>query len=389
MLEVEDLKEGRLPVSKYEIVVSDSGYQIGDTLLLGFDYPYYKDGEPTLADVEGEIFVVVGITKNINPYSWQDYFYFTDEYLMQDDILTEAYLGTGWGNAPVDLFATIEPTPGETLFVSNFYDIVYDDTIPVGEVYVGYGMLQEICYSLGVFITLEGDLIDDCIGQELTLLASSNFYTHEAQITIAGELDPTAEYREWNYSVSINKQTISNLIELEPYQMTLFVMTPYEADLLMQDLEEMDNLLYVYPAVITGSDNPLMQFINTLTFSMQLFLLLGVMYFITYLVLRNIQNAKIKDFLIFRSIGASKKDLHLITIIELVYVFVLGFILVMAFVLFNEFNQIWIFPQYLVYFTVSSYFILVGLSIFLAVLLGRRFNTRIFGRSVITSLKQE
>jgi hypothetical protein len=46
-------------------------------------------------------------------------------------------------------------------------------------------------------------------------------------------------------------------------------------------------------------------------------------------------------------------------------------------------------PQYLRYFNVGTYLTLVGILVSLALLLGRRFNQRIFGKSVITALKQE
>ena len=113
-----------------------------------------------------------------------------------------------------------------------------------------------------------------------------------------------------------------------------------------------------------------------------------VIYFVSYIVLRNIQNSKQKDYLILRSIGASKKDLNIVTILELLMTSTLAYIIMMGLFILNE-NIDSSIPQVLRYFTASSYLLIFFLLVILSLLLGRRFNKRIFSNSVITSLKQE
>ena len=119
-------------------------------------------------------------------------------------------------------------------------------------------------------------------------------------------------------------------------------------------------------------------------------LLLVVMYFITYIVLKNIQESKKKDFLIFRSIGASKTSLNKVTIIELLISTIFSIIFVWVLYMLNkEFMIIKGLSNLLTYYTIGNYIFLLFILFALALLLGKRFNGRIFNKSVITSLKAE
>ena len=99
-------------------------------------------------------------------------------------------------------------------------------------------------------------------------------------------------------------------------------------------------------------------------------------------------DVKKKDYLIFRSIGASKKDLNRVTEIELIYLVMIAFVLVIAFVYINDTYLFWI-PGYLRFFEPINYVVIVLMLVALALLLAFRFNRKLFSGSVITSLKQE
>jgi hypothetical protein len=144
----------------------------------------------------------------------------------------------------------------------------------------------------------------------------------------------------------------------------------------------------IYPSNVTDMFTEITNLISGIFFGVLMTALMVVIYFISYIVLRNVQNAKKKDYLVFRSIGASQKALNIVTIFELVFAFLIAIVITMSFLIINQYVDTFV-PDYLRYFKVSTYVIVIGILLLLAVLLGNRFNKKIFGNSVITALKQE
>jgi ABC-type antimicrobial peptide transport system permease subunit len=161
----------------------------------------------------------------------------------------------------------------------------------------------------------------------------------------------------------------------------------YAANIVLAELEALEYNA-IYPSNIGNQFEEVLQLINNIWFGVLMSLVMGVIYIISYNVLKLVQNSKKKDYLIFRSIGASKKDLNKVTILELFYTVALGYIVTMILLFVNEQFDTFL-PQYLRFFTVWSYLLIFIVLSILSLLLGRSFNKRIFSKSVITSLKQE
>jgi len=171
------------------------------------------------------------------------------------------------------------------------------------------------------------------------------------------------------------------------YQISVMVEDTFDATLVMTQLE-LQGYNTIYPANVTDMFSQVLSLISNIYFGFLMVLLLVVIYFISFVVLRNVQNAKKKDYLVFRSIGASQKALNRVTIIELIIAFIVAFVGVMILLFANAYLY-QVVPNYLRYFSVSTYTFIILLLLALAVMLGNRFNRKIFGNSVITALKQE
>lgn len=385
MLTEGDLKAGRLPNSKYEIVVEDyDRFELGQTIYVGYNQFYWDVN--SLNDLGVDQFTIVGIVKNINVNTWEQYLYFHEDFINSPEVIQQAYSSSGWGREiSRTTFEVI--VDSETIDFQPWYTFVIDETLNDDEVEFTLGVLNELSYYVN-----NGPLEeypDFYQGLEINISVSTNFYTLTNVVTLVGEYNEDGtEQEKYNSQIAINSATLAKLSSDDIYQVAVLVQDTYDANIVLGELETL-GYNAIYPASIGNQFQEVLKLLATIGFTVQLGFLMIVIYFISYVVLRNIQNAKKKDFLIFRSIGASKTDLHRVTIIELVYTFLYGYILVMIFFVINEYNQIWIIPQYLRYFTVGSYVILTLLLSALAIFLGRRFNKRIFSRSVITSLKQE
>ncbi len=381
MLSTKDIKLGRLPTSTYEIVVEDfDEYSLGDTIKLGYDHPEFTSSDDFVNNT-GIAFEIVGIVKNINPNSWEQRMYFHDDFIESDIVKVNAYITGRWGQAYVryNLMLTGEDI-GVNLSYNNY---LIDDTLNDGEVEISWDILNELSLMVDQ-LPYEGNA-DFFLGLNFTLDGESNFFETTTDIEIVDEYTMDSD-RGYN-TIVMNQNTFNSLIPDETYQISILVTDTYDAEKVLEELEDL-GYNAIYPSNIGNAFDEIIQLLSGLYFAFLMGLLMIVIYFISYIVLRNVQNSKKKDYLIFRSIGASKKDLNKVTILELLFTVTLAYIVTMVLLYVNELFDTFI-PQYLRFFTVYSYITIFLLLTVLSLLLGNRFNKRIFSNSVITSLKQE
>ena len=383
MLTQADLLEGRLPESKYEIVIEETdGYPVGSKIEVGFNYPEWKD-DFTYEVNDSTTFDVVGVTKNLFPNSWDTRVYLHEDFLMEEELVEYVYLNGRYENGYIGFGIEHTSTAQPRTYKPWYVNLVVNDDLEDGEMRFSRDILQQMGFEL-----FDEDYSENStyyLGEEFTFLGSTAFYETEVEFQIVGEF--TANGEELWQSAEMNQETYSSLVSKEPYQVTVFVDSAFEANRIMPRLNQED-FNTIYPSQISNQFEDVLRLLGNVGFGFQVAVLMVVIYFISYIVLRNVQNAKKKAYLIFRSIGASKKDLNKVTLLELFFTMTMGYILTILLLLLNE-QFITFIPRYLGYFTVGSYLIIFALLTILSLLLGSRFNRRIFSNSVITSLKQE
>jgi len=379
MLKNTQLKSGSLPTSKFEVIIEPiDGYSVGDTILLGFNYAYDADG---LDNIPGAIeFTISGIAESTSGNnSWRGRMYFHEDYINSNDVTVRGYLkSANWGTPPLSITLQYE---GEQALVTYDGTILIDEDIPDNEIYLSKDSLSQLLQNLGFDFD---DTLAEIDGYTFQLIGLSAFETNSLDVEVTGQYQSSGY--SWTY-MSMNSNTIGTLLTDESYQLGVLVFDEYDAEKVIEDINDL-GYNTIYPNGVTDQFSAIFAIFTSIYLGLILGLLMVVIYFITYIVLKNIQNSKKKDYLIFRSIGASKKDLNSVTIIELLMTTVLAYVITMSAFVINE-NINSVIPRYLRYFTVGSHILVFFLMIALAVLLGRRFNKRIFSKSVITSLKQE
>jgi ABC-type lipoprotein export system ATPase subunit len=411
MLEERDLQSGRLPENVNEIVIEEiDGYTLGSSIMLGYDYrtevfnPDTEEWESGIPESAKE-YTIVGISKNLYPNDWVTRIYFYDEYLEDDEVINTAYLSGRWGDGYVTLDLEATNTSSGNVITQTMWNngIVIDDDLEDGEIVIPSHYMFDIAEANGIeIVELEDEdgfdfsFIDDFT---YNIVSNSTFYSLTNPVTLKlypqgnPEIGYTTlttedyEYGTWNEGLTMNQNTMESLVSHDIYQISVMVEDTFDAGLVMASLDA-DGYNTIYPTAIGDMFSEVLNLLSTIYFGFLMGLLMVVIYFISYIVLRNVQNSKKKDYLIFRSIGASKKDLNKVTILELIFTVTLAYIITMALLFVNE-NVDTFLPQYLRYFTVYSYLVILLILVILAVLLGNRFNKKIFGNSVITALKQE
>jgi len=381
MLLSSHLTKGSLPSSEFEVVVQENDdYEIGDIIKLGFDYPKWENGEASIP-TDAIQFTISGFVAQKSANNWRGQMYFHEDFITGETVYYNVYYGV-YSNYVNMTFAHDNMEVG---WLSPEY-INIDDTVSNGEIHVSEDYLLDLVYRTIPEFDPENDLINLGLlsGFEFDLIAYTNFEETIVSVEVTDTF--TNESEEW-INISMNSQTLELLMAEDKYQIAVIVLDAYDAEVVIKDLQALGYNV-IYPIADTNQISAILTIATTIYLGLLLGFLMTIIYFISYIVLKNVQNSKKKDYLIFRSIGASKKDLNRVTIIELFLSTIMAYILTMSLLYVNEFFDTWI-PQYLRYFTVSSYLFIFFLLSVLALLLGNRFNKKIFSSSVITSLKQD
>ena len=272
--------------------------------------------------------VLVGIVPTLRTFEWTGMLYVHMDYMTRDDIVSAAYL-SGWYNVPYRLEALFDVGDNDKRLELNYVNFIVSDDLDEDKVIVSEGfrwMTQWIFQEADPLFDFEENP-EYLVNQSFTMYGTSTFSEKSADLTIEDilffdtDMDLIQQYvgdeqNEYEDFIVMNPTTYYSLFDNAVYQPSVYVTSLFDAKLVVEDIEEL-GFNAIYPQTIEDPFTALLQIILTVVFGGLMMILLVIMYFITYLVLRNIQAAKKKDFLIFRSIGASKASLNRVTIFEL------------------------------------------------------------------------
>lgn len=359
-----DISAGRLPQHAGEVIVQTDAFELGDTINISVETPMRFDEEN---DTKTYAFEVVGKLSG-NPYSAVIYphadFFDNDSiksyglFLQQNTITISYENNTAQINPSLSL--DTELNEGE-IIISDYLARQLENNLSNGD-----------SLSTGDTITMSfvEKLSKDPIESEFTV------------IDISEELDRYGIY------ISLNEASLIPLFEdIEPYQISLMVFDGFDANRVLQQLEDKD-VHTLYPAGISDPFAQISQAIMNLFLGFLSVIVLIVMYFIGYMALKNVMEAKRKDYVILRSIGLFKKDLNRLSILEIMIIMFLAIFIAMIALMINA-NLYAFLPNYLRYYRWENYLFMVVLLLLMSVLLALRFNQRIFSKSVITAFKDQ
>ena len=352
ILKDSDLETGRLPTTADEIIVpSGSGYSVDDEVSVTLRHGYWFR-QPDMPQEQADFlepttytFTVAGVAASrsgnlhVSPSFFDDPFVqfhslMYDTRIFLDDVRRDSFIiTTDEGLGKNDLIVMVDngPVPGEVLRVHLEHP--FSPQHPVHADLTVSHVYDEVARGLLVLV--------------------------------------------------VHPETFETLFSVETKQAALIVTDAFDAARVADALDA-ERYHSVYPASYTDDFD--MQTFVMLWLFIGLFLLFVVMYFIAYVSLRSIMRARTKEFVIYRSIGATRADLHHITIFEMLIVFALAFVLAYAVFALDTLTISWL-PDALRYYTVGNYLFIIALMLSIGWLLAMRFNRKLFTESVISTLK--
>ncbi|QLY40312.1 ABC transporter ATP-binding protein/permease [Hujiaoplasma nucleasis] len=200
------------------------------------------------------------------------------------------------------------------------------------------------------------------------------------------------------YEIQLSQNLFDQIFdENVPYQISIFANDPIEASQLYEDLsrekENGVNLYQVYyPANVNSGES--LEGLILIVLNFGLFVMFGLMflaiYFISYVIIKNIINSKMTDYAIFRTIGANKGTIRSFIYLESWFMAAFAYIIFLLLVIFiSPFVEVGSPLFILKYFDFKNLLYLLLFVSFFAVILSRRYLSRVYHDSVAETLRRE
>lgn len=415
-----DLVSGRLPENQSEVLVGDNGiFQIGEIIEVANSHLLVPENIETTDQFS---FEVVGLTKEPDRLSDKlHYFYLSQEGL--DLISTSSVYehsnveikieGTKKYDMSTDEWITPEEDSNVQLGLDT-YRLSYptwvkiDDSLANNEIMTFNMMYFDICRDFGYKKEVRDDMdagLCDAVSfieshqisyRALTPFENDKIF-EEIQLKALPTLPfpillsskPLTEFyipgQDNSTILYMNESTYNKFFGEKNYQVTVLVKDYFDGKRVVEDLEEL-GYNYFYPAQIITSNQSKDIAVHNLLVSLVVSAIIFVVSFVGYFILRNLIFSKLKDYLIIRSIGTSKKAIKKIVRSELFVLSIFSVIFITIFIFISE-NYIFTIPKLLRYYSWSDYLLLFLIGFLLIQIMASRFTKLIFKASVVSALK--
>jgi len=404
ILSEDDLLDGsRLPTNDHEVVLKDNGwFAIGDEIDLANTHLLFKSDS---LDTDQFTFTVVGLTKETESSSSSLHTIYLPnpglERMASSSIFEQSEVwidisGTEVYYMLTDTWITPDMDPevdtGNRQYMLSYpIWIQIDSTLADDEILTFDMMYFDICRDFGY----KKEISDDF---EAGLCEVPDFLdSHEIKfkaITEFENLKPFGEitvvsstYTDTDHSLKLymNSTTYNRYFGESNYQITVIVKDLFDGNDVFDDLIDLGYNPF-YPAqILSSSISSSIVFENILITIITLIVIFAI-FFIGYFILNNIIFSKLKDYLIIRSIGASKSALKRILWFE-IFILVLFAVSIIFLVIVIVNRYIYELPDIFRFYLWTDDLLLIGLTLAVIEIMVARFTKKIFKASVITTLK--
>jgi len=396
-----DLIEGELPQNELEIVISDrTFYEIGDYIQVSDSHIVR---EMSGFDTDQWAFKVVGITShNVRIDGELHTMYFNDDALKEISLASiysrsETYLeivGTSEYYTPTDTWVTLEMDDSiyiDTIEYSLFNNVLIDNGLNDYELQTYNRMFYDICREFGY----KKEMLDD---MDAGLCDASKFIdTHTFKLSALTTFENKHDYIDvefesysliengFDQNVYMNEKTFLEFFGEDSYQISVIVYDVYEGKQVVEELETMGYNVF-YPSQIIDMEDAINILLTNIRILLVIALTLTGVYMVGYIVLKNIIMSKQKDYLIYRSIGTSKKAVRGIIQLEIGYIFAMsaGLVVLLVYILEQYKTPI---PPILRYIHWNDYLLLFFMILIVLLLMIRSFGKKVFDVNIISTLK--
>lgn len=206
-------------------------------------------------------------------------------------------------------------------------------------------------------------------------------------------------FKEYGNEMCVNQNNYDQIFYDDIYQVTVFTDSNINVQRLVSSLERIkdgsvDKYKVIYPYDFEFEDpyGSALRFFESLGLLAALLATIIGSTFLSYIIFRVIINTKLRDYAIFRTVGANQMVIRLLIYLENVFVVVFSFVFffVLSIVLknmsaINQYNILYGLKT----FAFIDYLIFFGILLLMSLIISGRYCGRVFKDTVQTSLKSE
>lgn len=396
-----DLKEGTLPTEKYEVVISDrTHHQIGDYISVADSYIVR---ETPGIETDQFAYKVVGIVDhNVRIDGELHTMYFTEGGLEEISLASiysrsETYLeiiGTTTYHTPTATWVTTEMDDTvyiDTIEYSLINNIKIDNGLQDNQIKTFDMMFYDVCREFGYKKEIRDDMdaglceSGPFIETHTFKLSAITTFENKLAYTDVTFNSYTFEENDYDQNIYMNEKTFLSFFGEDSYQVSVIVYDVYEGKQVVEELIDMGYNVF-YPSQIIEEDQAVTILLVNIRILLVILLTLFGVYMVGYIVLRNIIMSKRKDYLIYRSIGTSKKAIKRIIQLEIAYLFTFSTAIVIALIYIVEQYKTPV-PPVLRYIQFTDYIFIFVMILFVLYLMIANFGRKIFDVNIISTLK--
>ena len=370
---------GRLPENDNEVIISGSK----DDYYLGYMQDEILNKELYLTDMyTGELdknisLKIVGIH-----YTDSNIFYYEEnELFVSDNILKTLTYQIN------QQYSTLKVLFQDKYYDSNLYDqnfkIVPKRNIKDGSVYISselnYLCKNENCINKPLSIEVDNLYYKDTINLKI-----EKTYTKKNIESLLGIKD----YESTNGNIFISTNDYNKLFNKDNYQSSVFVKNPNTIDETISTLNNKGyTTLKIKDTLVQEGALEAIKIMRTVV----TIVLVVVLFFISYFVIRIILKSRNVYFATIRMLGANKKVSKELLVIELLNVANLAYFLFLGAIYLNKLGIISVtfIDTIIKYLLLKDYILLYLILIFISYIISLKFSKKLFKNSAMKTLKEE
>ena len=373
-----NIDKGRMPEADNEIIIAGSK----DDYYVGYMGDELLNKELSLQDIyTGEInqdikLKVVGIKYNeATNYTSDNQLYVSDS--IQEKLTYQIN----------QQYSTINILFQNKYYNSTNYDqnfkLIPSTNVEQGTVYISSD-LNYLCKN------------EFCINQKLDIELSNLYYKETLNLTVSKtyskknmkQLLNIEDYENNNGSIFINIEDYKNLFNKSNYQSSIFVKDTKLIDDTIKELNKQGySTLKIKDTLVKDGTTEAIQIMRTIV----TIILVVVLFFISYFVIRIILKSRNIYFTTIRMLGATKKVSKQLLIIELLNVSNIAYFIFLGIIYLNKINilNINFINTIINYLTLKDYIILYLILIMMSFLISAKFSKKLFKNSAMKTIKEE
>lgn len=271
-------------------------------------------------------------------------------------------------------------------YQSNYYDytsaVLPSKNVPTGEAYITKDKTFECKNSR-------------CINENMTLTSKNKYFTNTLNLKITKEYTKTTlqkltglNFEEYNGSVFINPEDYGKLYRGDNYQISVFVENDREAKNTEQELKKLGyKTYYLLDGKMTDGTLQIIRISKVIVLS----ILIIVLFFISYFVIKLILKSRNIYFSTIRMLGSSSKTARHLLNIELNMITNIAYLIFLALIIVSRTNLLNLsyIQELSTFLGIREYIIIYLILFIMSYLTSTRYASKLFKKSAISTYREE